>query len=168
MWRVLLVFLISFHGLSQETTQPASEAENTQPASQAAPPNKEVVLYVADGQFKRHLFRVFVADAEVARAMNPSLTLRGRNPKNKKVSGTQSVKTWTPTYIIPNQKLLVDVSGEGSEDTSKQQLTGTLMLFDLDGVPMDFWQPMDRVLAILRLSWKITDWQAACSSVPIL
>lgn len=99
-----------------------------------------VELFVADGQLISHPFRVFVTQ-DVTPQMQPQLSLRASHTLSSVQKG--ELDKIKPLIIARNQ-----ISTEKVAD-QKVQMTGTLLLFDLQSYPVPTYKGMIRVTPIL-------------------
>ena len=121
---VILIFLVLI---------PQSRAEESD--------SERISLFVADGQLMSHPFRVFVTH-DITEAMEPELLLRASHTFTAVRKG-ESDKL-QPFVIARNQISTESVAGQ------KIQITGTLMLFDLQNYPVSPYKGMTRVTPILE------------------
>ena len=104
------------------------------------PPEDSVALYVADGQLISYPFRVFVTHDMTAK-MNPRLMLSVSHMFSSASEG-ESDKL-VPIIVARNQISTETVAGQAI------QITGTLLLFDLQNYPVSRYKGMTRVTPIL-------------------
>jgi len=113
--------------------------------------SKDKSLIVKDGQLLSHLFRVFVRDTTITTEMDPRLSLVLRATPNNITQSTENRKSrypWKPVYVLPNQQVTEAIGG------TQQVLSGTLLMFDLAGFDMEWWQAVQRATPILN--WEET------------
>lgn len=107
-----------------------------------------IALYVADGQLMSHPFRVFVT-YDIADDMKPELLLRASHTFSPVQEGeSEKIK---PFIIARNQISTETVAGQNI------QITGTLLLFDLQNYPVSPYKGMTRITPILTWTERTTD-----------
>lgn len=107
-----------------------------------------ISLYVADGQLMSHPFRVFVTH-DITTAMQPQLLLRTSHTFSS--VHKKEFETIKPIIIARNQISTEMVVGQNI------QLTGTLLLFDLQNYPVSPYKGMTRITPILTWTESTAD-----------
>lgn len=110
--------------------------------------NANISLYVADGQLISHPFRIFVT-YDITAAMQPELLLRTSHTFSSVQKGeSEKIK---PIIIARNQISTETVAGQNI------QITGTLLLFDLQHYPVSLYKGMTRITPILTWTESTVD-----------
>ena len=107
-----------------------------------------ISLYVADGQLMSHPFSVFVTH-DITTAMQPQLLLRTSHTFSS--VHKKEFETIKPIIIARNQISTEMVVGQNI------QLTGTLLLFDLQNYPVSPYKGMTRITPILTWTESTAD-----------
>ena len=102
-------------------------------------------LIVPDGQLISHAYRVFIQGADVTEAMKPRLIVHRRYIASNDTTTRSEGRQWTPYFVSPNQTMDLVVSG------TKVSVSGTLLLFDLREVRLEWYQAMFRITP--HLDW---------------
>lgn len=110
------------------------------PSEAQQPDGSGIELFVADGQLMSHPFRVFVTH-DITPDMQPRLSLHASHTFSAVQKGERD--SIRPLVIARNQISTETVAGQ------KIQVTGTLLLFDLQDYPVPLYKGMIRLTPIL-------------------
>ena len=125
---VLLFFVLLVNSAAQNTEQ-------------------KPLLKMSDGQLVSHPVKIFVANANIDKSMNPKLTLIGLQKVRHTSDGKAYNKnTFSPQTVACNQTVSIEVDG------TPITFIGTLMLFNFNNnsLDMSFYETGMRVLPLLE------------------
>lgn len=97
-------------------------------------------MYVADGQVLNAPVKVFVSFANIDRNMMPRLRLA---PFHAQSRTDINLQEWEPFVVAANQTWTEKVADQNVERS------GTLLMFDLNKFPTDWWKSATRVTPVL-------------------
>ncbi len=107
------------------------------------------VLIMNDGQLRSHPVKVFIANVSITAEMEPELYLIGIYQRTRVKFGDvlNSSHPFKPYQVAPGQTITHSISGV------PVAIQGTMMIFDLSGIEMPFYDAGMRVLPVMR--WTI-------------